>query len=667
MTNTYNTGNPLGSTDPRDLYDNASNFDDGMNTTSPSFEDRKGVLRKTWKGMEVEFNLAQSGRQADFLQFLDDSSFVPLGNYTAGMNFTLYNQYMARGGFFYRPAASSIPFTTTGTWTGADENLFALFSTDDVLRQDISDDTDPVKGAAIVGRSAQFVSSIAGLRLLDKTAASKNAFVTGYSSAGDGGGGVYWMDSSDTTSADNGGTVIVAADGGRWKLAIQTPYVSVKQFGATGDGATDDSAAINACVAYCQTVGGKVFLPRGSYLCFSAIVVNESSLTSESDLTRVSLEGEGSGNTQILCANASQGVAYLGGTLGGLSSYFEMKNIRLQGAGLGVCDGLVLDNCAFAHFEDVVITGFATGYGVRATDLLSTLFDSCEIRGNKYGFFCERVDQSYPNAITLVATDIGVNSEFGAYFKQPTNLSITGGSIQGNGLGGVSGTKWGIKVDSGGGEGAAALSVKGVYFELNVGSADLFIEHVSNNCTYVVDGCTFNRIDATNFVTNNIRMDIGGGTAQLVTSGCGFKGFNTYAANSSRRYIAVNSGGGLWNFFDTGNIYVNAVEKPVISGHIRNTQAPASAYIRFNGISGAAAQSFNATVIKNAVGDYTVTYGRPLASAGNTYSFSLATAGFVEVFSESTTTIRVLTKNTALALTDFGLVCVTVHGGADTL
>lgn len=147
MTNTYNTGNPLGSTDPRDLYDNASNFDEGMNSSSPAFTDRLGQLRKTWNGMETEFGLAQAGRVAEFQAFLVASGYVSLGNYAAGINFTAYNQYLARDGFFYRPAPSTIPFTTTGTWAGGDEDLFVLMSEDAVLRQDLN---NPAQGAKIV-------------------------------------------------------------------------------------------------------------------------------------------------------------------------------------------------------------------------------------------------------------------------------------------------------------------------------------------------------------------------------------------------------------------------------------------------------------------------------------------------------------------------------------
>lgn len=51
---TYNTGNPIGSTDPRDLYDNAQNYDFALNSlTEAIWLDRFGVGRRTWYGLEV--------------------------------------------------------------------------------------------------------------------------------------------------------------------------------------------------------------------------------------------------------------------------------------------------------------------------------------------------------------------------------------------------------------------------------------------------------------------------------------------------------------------------------------------------------------------------------------------------------------------------------------
>lgn len=118
-------------------------------------------------------------------------------------------------------------------------------------------------GAITVGL---IVNSIAALRAQSKLLASQ-VFVTGYYAAGDGGGGHYWYDSSDTTSVDNSGTIIVAADGGRWKLSY-TDTISVRQFGAKGDGTTDDTAAFNAATqstaTYAAALAYNITVPSGS-------------------------------------------------------------------------------------------------------------------------------------------------------------------------------------------------------------------------------------------------------------------------------------------------------------------------------------------------------------------------------------------------------------------
>lgn len=47
---TYNTGNPLGSTDPKDLYDNAQNLDTAINSPDLTWVDRFGNIRPTFQG-----------------------------------------------------------------------------------------------------------------------------------------------------------------------------------------------------------------------------------------------------------------------------------------------------------------------------------------------------------------------------------------------------------------------------------------------------------------------------------------------------------------------------------------------------------------------------------------------------------------------------------------
>ena len=98
---------------------------------------------------------------------------------------------------------------------------------------------DSVMASAVTVGMGAVVDSIATLRLMKKSGASK-VFVSGYYEKGDGGGGSYYYDENDITSIDNGGNVIVASDGGRWKLA-QTTAVSIKQFGAKMNGIVDDT------------------------------------------------------------------------------------------------------------------------------------------------------------------------------------------------------------------------------------------------------------------------------------------------------------------------------------------------------------------------------------------------------------------------------------------
>lgn len=53
----YNTGNPVGSSSPLDLHDNAENLDAGINGSGHTWVDRKGAVRKSWVGIEYDFQV----------------------------------------------------------------------------------------------------------------------------------------------------------------------------------------------------------------------------------------------------------------------------------------------------------------------------------------------------------------------------------------------------------------------------------------------------------------------------------------------------------------------------------------------------------------------------------------------------------------------------------
>lgn len=62
----FNTGNPIGSADPRDRDDNTKNLDVALNSQDPAFYDRLGKLRPTYKGAVDPTGLVQlAANEAD--------------------------------------------------------------------------------------------------------------------------------------------------------------------------------------------------------------------------------------------------------------------------------------------------------------------------------------------------------------------------------------------------------------------------------------------------------------------------------------------------------------------------------------------------------------------------------------------------------------------------
>lgn len=148
---TYATGNPLGSKDPRDLYDNAENFDTAMNTrTSEQWLDRFGVNRLSWWGAEQKVYqfLSMSGWELPPLQYVDGSP----------LTVDRPTQLIERGGNLYTvKLPASFPVTLSGTWS-TDEPLL-VYRSDQDLRQELASTTDTSLGSALVGYKRSLLSS----------------------------------------------------------------------------------------------------------------------------------------------------------------------------------------------------------------------------------------------------------------------------------------------------------------------------------------------------------------------------------------------------------------------------------------------------------------------------------------------------------------------------
>lgn len=131
-----------------------------------------------------------------------------------------------------------------------------------------SDTTSGALFTATISGTVMTVSAVTsgtlavGQRISGVSGVSANTYIKTLGT-GTGGTGTYNVTVSQTVGSatvmtgDNGGSIIVAFDGGRWYLQADRPYVTALQFGAKGDGTTDDTWPIRAAVS----TGLDVFFP----------------------------------------------------------------------------------------------------------------------------------------------------------------------------------------------------------------------------------------------------------------------------------------------------------------------------------------------------------------------------------------------------------------------
>lgn len=96
---------------------------------------------------------------------------------------------------------------------------------------------------------AHFFDTVADMQNAANLIAGSFARTLGYHSKNDGGSGYYYIVDAAGETPD-GGSVITLSNGLVAKLDVKNDVVNVKQFGARGDGVTNDSSAIQNALAY---------------------------------------------------------------------------------------------------------------------------------------------------------------------------------------------------------------------------------------------------------------------------------------------------------------------------------------------------------------------------------------------------------------------------------
>ena len=276
------------------------------------------------------------------------------------------------------------------------------------------------------------------------------------------------------------------------------PFINVKDFGARGDNATDDTVAIQAAVNACPA-GGTVFFPYGTYVISTAINVP----------TAMTLQGMGSPYVNYIVAVGCGGLVISNGansvsnvivrSLGIVAKvrYSTTVNTYVGIQVLGVTGSRPFNHC----YEDVYVDGFQTAF--QSGYLWSAKFDTFKCNYGLIGLdiYGLSVNNFVGNCALTVAGGVGSRGIRFAGQESVTN--------------------------------AAAVASEGwTIGDSLIYSAEVGVEIISNahivihDC--ILDFCTLNGVsmkdNGTNFSGNNdihdnyIAMTGAGGNAAIVVN-----------------------------------------------------------------------------------------------------------------------------------------------------
>jgi len=247
---------------------------------------------------------------------------------------------LSRGKLYFYETGSSTPKATYSNSSLTTENTWPVILDADGRQPDVFfggaarlviqsaagvqiDDPDPVYPVqstvtVVVGDEAGVsVESWDDLMLIESDTDFSTCTLLGFYAPGDGGGGQFYWDST-STATPNIGTVVqptATVGAGRWLRVFDEGAVSVKWFGAKGDGATDVAAAFQGAFDYVNSIGGGVvYMPPGSYMKDDAAdniwtMYSKTTLKGDGDCSMILFDDKASvvrdGNDMLDCSDTT--------------------------------------------------------------------------------------------------------------------------------------------------------------------------------------------------------------------------------------------------------------------------------------------------------------------------------------------------------------------------
>jgi hypothetical protein len=240
--------------------------------------------------------------------------------------------------------------------------------------------------------------------------------------------------------------------------------VSVKDFGAVGNGVTDDTAAIQAAIdSVFNTGGGTVYLPTGTYLV-SSIVKNWIGAVT------VRIAGAGKRATKIKKkSGTTTPILNFSSDISVIDTYSELCDLWLEGLGSATEAGLRVTDWARWTLRNVLIE--STNKALHSKGALALDVYDCTLQSNVYGYYCEKsTNNIYSNLVQFFGGQVSANTTWGMAIQQASGVHLYGTDLSANGVAGNPSTG-AIVVDANVDDesGYAVISLNGVWMEANNG------------------------------------------------------------------------------------------------------------------------------------------------------------------------------------------------------
>jgi hypothetical protein len=385
--------------------------------------------------------------------------------------------------------------------------------------------------------------------------------------------------------------------------------VSVKDFGAVGDGVTDDTVAIQAAVAYTESLidGGVVYFPVGHYIVSSGTITHDRSGVNYAR-GRVSFKGadqngskitySGPGNSCFYIANAHSGGIESNASYSTISDLTIIGNVGLRANSRGIHVNLG----SFMKMERLNVGGFETA--VYLQDVDQYYAEKLTLRWNKRGINAAKnispvgTASTQPNNHTYISCTIANNSEYGGLWTGGSELNFIGGDVEYNGS---DASGWGLKFVDCGYEGGRGANLVGVYIEGNKGRSDIILVATTVESSPLVTAVhqissSFKRLPDSSGRNCDYHIECAFGNPatvgkqQLVLVGSSFRAYPGYTPDPFKSAVIYTvTPANSTNFFDLGSYYQSSVEQPKFTQNLNKKDLKAQKNTNQTFTSGAAA------------------------------------------------------------------------------